>query len=571
MTAERPLRAGSRRGVVRWLALLSVIVILSLPLRVSADAVAQLPSAWTGTLTPVPEADISGAERVAQESITETRERLAGLLAAANADAANLAVGYGRLAALYQLVDINRAAALCWENARSLQPDEFRWSYYAGYLALTQGQTDTALSRLQRALELKPDYAPLNLRLGQLWLDTDQLDKAQAALQTAAAEPGLRAAALFYLGQVDLLKRDYKAAVSHMTEALKIDPQASGVHYPLAQAYRHLGEERLAREHLARFKLKRPDADDPLVAELNNVLQTSRKDFSRGMKAIVERDYQTAIEQFEKGLEVDPENLAARVSYARALYLGGQSDAAEKQLNHVLARDQQQVLANFLLAVLREAQGNTEQAAALYRRVLALDPKHEGARFYLGNLLFQAGTYREAAQQYQAALAANKDIPPARLLELVARHRAGETDAEIAAELEKRVKAWPRQPELKYALARLRALSKDPAVRDSVAALTLANALAPSQPSPSNIAVLALAAAADGQFDEAARVQQQLIDMFGWMAPQQESESLQKTLAAYKQGMMPQQPVWPVDDPVLTPGPLDPVGPFRDYPAPVPF
>jgi len=147
-------------------------VILGLPLRGSADAVAQLPSAWTGTLTPVPEADISGAERVVQESIAATRGRLAELLDAANTDAANLAVGYGKLAALYQLADIDRAAALCWENARSLQPDEFRWSYYAGYLALTQGQTDTALSRLQRAQELKPDYAPLNLRLGQLWLET---------------------------------------------------------------------------------------------------------------------------------------------------------------------------------------------------------------------------------------------------------------------------------------------------------------------------------------------------------------------------------------------------------------
>lgn len=571
MTAARTLRAVSRRGVVRWLALISAIVILGLPLRVPADAVAQLPSAWTGTLTAVPEVDISGAERVAQESITATRERLTELLDAANTEAADLAIGYGRLAALYQLANIDRAAALCWENARTLQPDEFRWSYYAGYLALTQGQTDTALSRLQRAQALKPDYAPLNLRLGELWLDTDQLDKAQAALQSAAAEPGLRAAALFYLGQVDLLKRDYQAAVDHMTEVLKIDPQASGVHYPLAQAYRHLGEERLAREHLARFKVKRPDADDPLLAELNNVLQTSRKDFSRGMKAIVERDYQTAIKLFEKGLEVDPENLAARVSYARALYLDGRSDAVEKQLNSVLARDQQQVLATFLLAVLDEARGRTQQAAALYRRVLALDPKHEGAHFYLGNLLFQDGAYREAAQQYQAALAANQDIPPARLLELVARHRAGETDAEIAAELEKRIKAWPDQPELKYALARLRALSKDPAVRDSVAALTLANALTSSQPSPFNIAVLALAAAADGQFDEAARVQQQLIDMFGWMVPQQEAASLKTTLAAYKRGIMPQQTVWPVGDPVLSPRPLDPAGPFKDYPAPVPF
>jgi tetratricopeptide (TPR) repeat protein len=571
MKPGRSLSAMSGRGATRLLALLYGVLLFSLPLRLPADALAQLPAAWAERLKPVPEADISGTERVAQESISETRERLAGLLADAGTDTANLAAGYGKLAALYQLVNINSAAALCWEDARILQPDEFRWSYYAGYLALLNGQTETALTLLQRAGELKPDYAPLNLRLGQLWLDTDQLDKAQQALDKAAAEPGLRAAALYYLGQLDLLKRDYQAAVNHLTEALSIDPQASGVHYPLAQAYRHLGKEELAREQLSQFVSKRPDADDPLVAELESVLQTSRRDFGRGLKAIMDRDYKAAIASLEKGLEVDPDNLAARVSYARALYLGGQTDAAEAQLNTVLARDPRQVLANFLLAVLGDGQGKSEQAAAGYRKTLELDPKHEGAHFYLANLLFEQRAYQQAAQQYSAALAANQDIPPARLLELVARHHAGQADREIAAELEKLIKAYPQQSELKYALARMRALSKDAGVRDSVAALTLANQLAPNEPSPANIAVLALAAAADGQFDQAARLQQQLIDMLGWMSAAQQLEFAQQTLASYKKGVMPQQPVWPVDDPELSPVPLNPVEPFRDYPTPVPF
>jgi tetratricopeptide (TPR) repeat protein len=544
---------------------------LSLPLRLSADGLAQLPPVWRERLQAVPEADISGAERVAQESINKTRARLAELLREGKPDAANLAAGYGKLAALYQLVNINSAAGLCWENARVLQPEEFRWSYYAGYLALNGGQTDTALRLFQRAAELNPDYAPLNLRMGQLWLDTDQLDKAQTALEAAAAVPGLRAAALYYLGQVDLLQRDYQGAVNHLTEALNLDPQAAGIHYPLSQAYRHLGKDELARDHLARFESKRPDAEDPLVAELKGVLQTSRSAFGRGLKAIVDRDYKTAIAQFEQGLEVDPDNLAARVSYARALYLGGHTEAAREQLDTVLASDPQRVLANFLLGILSEAQGQSEQAAARYRKVLELDPNHEGAHFYLAGLLFRQRAYVEAAQQYRAALAANPEIPPARLLELVALHHAGHADRDIAQELETRITAHPEQPELKYALARMCSLSTDPAVRDSVRALTLANQLAPNAPSPANIAVLALAAAADGQFDQAARLQQQLIDMLGWMAEPEQLEALRETLDTYKKGLMPQQPVWPADDPALAPVPLDPVEPFRDYPAPVPY
>lgn len=568
-----PLQYRSRRQAAsRWLVLfLCGLACTGLSPRLVADTLAQLPPVWQDTLQPVAEVDISGVETVAQVSINATRQRLAAMLAEQDANAADLAIGYGKLAALYQLAKVKGAAALCWENASLLQPDEFRWHYYAGYLALVEGQIQTALSYLQRAAALNPDYAPLNLRLGQAWLDSNRLDEAQAALQRAATEDGLRVAALYYLGQIDLLKQDYPAAVGHLTRALEINPQASGVHYPLAQAYRHLGKAQLAREHLDRFESRHPPADDPLLAELDNVLEVSRKDFGRALKAVQERDYVTAIEQFEKGLLVDPDNLAARVSYARALYLEGRADAAVEQLNRVLARDPRQRLANFLLAVLHDAQGKTGQAAAGYRRVLEIDPNHEGARFYLGNLLFRRGDYRQAAREYQLALANDTNIPPARLMELVARHHAGEADTSIAAELEKRIKAWPEQPELKYALARLHALSKDAGVRDSTAALMLANALAPVQPSPPNIAVLALSAAADGQFDEAERLQQQLIDVFGWMAEPAQSAALQETLAAYKQGRLPRQPVWPLDDPLLMPMPLDPVEPFRDYPAAVPF
>jgi len=552
--------------------LFGLLVLTLLPLPLLADALSELPATWQNRLQAVPETDVSGTERIARETIARTRTGVANLLQNGASDDSNLAEGYGELAALYQLFNVDSAAALCWDNARSLQPADFRWAYYAGYLALNGGQTEKALLLLQQAGRLNPDYRPLDLRMGQLWLDADQLDKAQAALQKAADEAGLRAAALYYLGQIDLLSHDYQRAQDHLSEALRINPQASEVHYPLAQAYRHLGKQELAREHLARFKQKTPDADDPLVAELETVLQTSHWDFRLGMQAIMEQhDYEAAIEHFKKGLEIDPDNLAARVSYGRALYLGGQPDAAEAQLNSVLAEDPQHILANFFLAVLWESRHKPEKAAARYQLILKLEPEHEGAHFYIANLLFHQGRFQEAAAQYRAALAASSEIPPARLLELVALHRAGHADSDIARELEQRVRQYPDQSELKYALIRLRSLSKDAAVRDSFQALTLANELAPKQPTPLNIEALALAAACDGQYQQAALLQQQVIDMVDWMVPAEKVQDLENTLAAYEKGSMPQQPTWPADDPLLSPPPLNPVEPFRDYPAAAPF
>ena len=550
---------------------LAGLVLLAVPVGLPADALSELQAPWQQRLQAVPEADISGVESVGQDSITRTRARLAARLGADPTDSAELAEGYASLAALYQLFRIDAAAALCWDNARQLQPDEFRWHYYAGYLALTRGQSTRALELLEQARALDPDYPALDLRLGQLWLETNRLPQARAALQRAADTPGLRAAALYYLGQLELLQRDYAAARDHLNEALTLNPAASEVHYPLAQAYRHLDEPGLAREHLDKFERREPTAEDPLVSELEQVLRTSRSDFGQGMRALRERDYESAIRHFSAGLEIDPDNLAARVSYARVLYLDGQSAAAEQPLDSVLERDPQQLLARLMLGILLQSQGKAGPAADHYREVLRLDPRHDGAHFFLANLLFNQGRFAAAAEHYGAALAVNADIPPARLLQLVAWHRAGRPDRDIAERLEQLTGQYPDRPELKYALIRMRALSADPAVRDSVQALNLANELAPSQPSPPNVEALALAAAADGQFDAAARLQQQVLDMLGWMAGAQQLQRVQDTLDAYEQGVMPQQAVWPADDPLLSPAPLNPVEPFRDYPAPVPF
>lgn len=547
------------------------LLMLATPVPLLADALSELPANWQDKLQPVPESDLSGTEPAARKAITQTRARLAELLMNGATEAPRLAGGYGQLAALYQLSRIDTPAALCWDNARQLQPDEFRWSYYAGYLALKRGQTDSALAALQRARELKPDYAPLDLRLAQLWLDTNQLDKAQAALERASRQPGLRATALYYLGELDLLRRDYESAQQHLLEALELAPQASGIHYPLAQAYRHQGQQDLAREHLAAFKPGLPAADDPLVAELQSALETSRANFRLAMRAVNEQDYKKAFEHFEAGLKIDPDNLAARVSYARALYLSGQDEAALEQLHSVLERAPEQTLAEFLLAVLRQSRGERDAAMEHYYRILQHDERHTGARFYLANLLFEREQYAAAAKQYAAALAVNPDIPPARVLELVARQRAGEPDRKIAAALEQRVTDYPEQPELKYALVRLRSLSTDMEVRDGVRALTLANQLAPKQPTPPNIAALALAAAADGQFDQAARLQRQVVDMMRWMLEEDALKRLQTTLDAYEGGRLPAQPAWPVDDPLLAPPPLNPAEPFRHYPAAVPY
>ena len=403
-----------------------------------------------------------------------------------------------RLAALYQRFSITSAADVAWANARALQPQDYRWPYYQGWLALETGRIEPALAAFSEAGRLTPDYAPL------------------------------------------------------------------------AQAYRGLGRRDDAREQLARFKPGEPPADDPLVMQLPQVITHADEFFNAAMRAVKQHDYTEANRQFERGLVIEPDNDHARTSYGRALYLAGRSDEAGGQFRQVLEHDPKQALAAFMLALWLDESGQHEQAVKHYRQVLSLQVAHPGAHYFLANRLFLDGHYRQAAEHYQTALDADVDLPPARLLRLIALHHAGVDDRRLAADLRALISSHPGQVEFQYALVRLLALSRDEEVHDDIAAIKLANHLAQAQASPDRLQVPALAAAANGQFPVAAGIIEQAQAIPDWgRVPR--PPGLARDLAAYRRGVIPEQDIWPLDDPLLSPPPLDPTPPFREYLSPTPF
>jgi tetratricopeptide (TPR) repeat protein len=534
------------------------------------DPVASLPTPWAERLLPIPESDLSGAEPAIRQAITEARATIAGLLDTPDADPKRLAQAYGRLGALLVLREVEAPADAAFRNAQTLEPGAFRWPYYAGYLAMMTGNNDRALEQLEAARALDPDYPTLYLRIGKVHLDRSELAEAKANFERIREVPGLAPAANFYLGQIANLERRYPDAVTHLTKTLELDPGATEAHWPLAQAYRALGENDEARAHMARVEPRTPPAKDPLLEQLQGAAEQSVPAFERAIYAVDKRDYQTAANEFSAGLAVAPDNLAARVSYARVLYLAGQRSEAKSELDRVLAADPDQTLALFLKGVLLQQDGDGPGAADHYRRVLAIEPDHPGVLYYLANLDFASGRYAEAAVGYKRALRAEDAPPPARLLSLIAEHHAGRPESETAQTLADLIAARPDDPLLAYAQACLLAAARDPAVRDPAHASALATTLGFVMPGPPQMRALALSQAANGDFEGAMATLDQIITLSGGWLPPGLQGILEREIEAYRAGGLPDQP-WPQGDPLLAPPPFDPIGPFRDYPAPVPY
>ncbi|MGE5155395.1 MAG: tetratricopeptide repeat protein [Bdellovibrio bacteriovorus] len=534
------------------------------------DLVAALPSPWDQRLVAIPESDLSGAEPSIRQAIIEARTRIAELLGDPASDPKRLAQAYGRLGALLVLREVEAPADAAFRNARTLEPEAFRWPYYGGYLAMMTGNNDRALELFEAARALDPDYPTLYLRLGKVHLDRSELTEARANFERTAEVPGLEPAARFYLGQIANLERRYADAVALLTKTLELDPNATEAHWPLAQAYRALGEDDKARAHMAQVEPRTPPAKDPLLEQLQGAAAQSVPAFERAIYAVDKRDYETAAAELAAGLEVAPDNLPARVSYARVLYLSGKRDQAAAELDRVLAADPNQTLALFLKGVLLQQAGDAAGAADHYRRALAVEPKHPGVLYYLANLDFSSGRYAEAAKGYRLALQAEDAPPPARLLALLAEHRAGRPEAESAAALAELIAAQPEDPVLLYAQALLLAAASDGAVRDPTRASHLATTLGFLMPGPPQLRLAALSQAAGGDYAGAAATLGQVTALAGPWLPPALGELLGREIAAYREGRLPDEP-WPEGDPLLAPPPFDPTGPFRDYPAAVPY
>lgn len=546
-----------------------LLVFSGLPAVGTCDALAELPAVWQIQLQALPEADLSGAEPYARKVIEKQREEVARLLEEGAAARAELAEAYGRLGALYQVYHLPSAAQLGYQNAISLAPDVFRWTYYAAYLASRNGRHAEAIDYYLQARELQPDYLALNLRLGESLLELNRLDEAAKALRTAAETPGLKAMALYLLAQIDLLQRRNTQAKARLQEVLSLDPQANRAHYPLARALRALGENEEARRQLGLQGKRLPQVDDSLIHELERLDQGAQRFFAEGLRASRREDFSAASQAFGQGLEIEPDNLNARVSYARALFLAGEPEQAGQQLETVLRQQPDHILALFLSAILLEEQDDADQATVRYRQVLQQIPDHYGAHYCLANRFYQVGDFTRAAEHYASALASQPEIPPARLYRLLAQKQSGEMDAEIHTRLDTLIAAHPEQLILRYLRIRLLVLSKDPQVRDLEQARQEVNALVQEAFIPPHVELQALVAASLGHFEQAAELQQQVLPGLSWLDPVVYREG-EAVLAAYRRALLPEQ-VWYRDDRLLLPPKTDARLLFREYPSAVPY
>ncbi len=385
--------------------------VLSLGLLVAGCAGSDAPERTDGSVAPVPAAaDRSSLAPVALPDLSrleatpaaEARARYEAVQDALERQApdSEVADAYGALGLFLMAAEYFDAAADSFRHAEALAPRDARWPYYFGHLHRMTENRDAATAAFERALALRPADVPTLVWLGRARLDRGEADLAERQFRQAAAYDPRSAAALAGAGRAALARRNFLDAAQYLEEALALAPQASRLHYPLAMAYRGLGETDLAEAHLGRRGGVDPPLADPLMEELDGLLPSAMKFEARGIQALQGGSLDAAVSAFRQGLELEPANPSLRQRLATALAAGGDTGAAIEQLEEALRRSPGFARAHFSLGAILALQGRQAEAAEHYETALRLQPGYVEARMGLAEALRGAGRLADALPHY---------------------------------------------------------------------------------------------------------------------------------------------------------------------------
>ena len=186
-----------------------------------------------------------------------------------------------------------------------------------------QGKLDEALTELETAIKLQPDYWQGHVNAAAVLVDQGKFDEAMARLKKVLEANPDRAHAYGSVGVVLARRGKVDEAMAHFQHAIKLDPNYTEAHANLGRLLEQQGRLREATAHF--FAAMNIQQDNPQAHfELASVL------LQRHMLDL-------AIEHCRKALELDPQLLDAHLALAKAQAAQGKYAAAMAQLEKAVA------------------------------------------------------------------------------------------------------------------------------------------------------------------------------------------------------------------------------------------
>lgn len=446
---------------------------------------------------------------VVRQQISAELDRAGSLERQEGLPPAVLGAAYGRLGQLLHAYELHESARTAYRAAQALSPGEFAWAYYLGHVHRALGDAEAATRDFERALSLRREDVNALLALARTRLQRGQTAEADRLARRALLFDPDSAAAHVVVAEAATARRDHAAAAVSYERALRLQPDATRLHRPLAVAYRSLGKQDLAERHLAQRGDGWVAVADPLLEQVVALRRGRQADLEAGQTAALEGNFQAAASAFRRAVAADPDDALAHANLGSALSELGDAEGAIREYREALRLKPDDSLSHFNLGVVLAGRGDDEGAIREYEEALRGNDTYTSARFNLGNALRRRGRCEEALPQYRWVVQHDpKQLHP-RIGEIICLARVGKRP-EALRRAEEGLRALPGEAGLKAIQARLLATSADTSGRDAARALRIAKELS-TQRSAESLETLAMALAASARYAEAVRAQRAAI------------------------------------------------------------
>jgi tetratricopeptide (TPR) repeat protein len=313
-------------------------------------------------------------------------------------------------------------------------------------------------------------------------------------------------------------------------------------------AYRGLGALDKAEAHLRQRGQIDPSPPDPLMAAVNESLQSAMGYERLGIKALDRKDWAAASAYFRQGVELAPDSATVRHRLGTALFLQGDVSGARTELEEVVRRSPDFAKARYSLGVLMMTMGQQDEALEQLSAAVKHDPDYVEARLRLAEVLRRAARPAESLAEYERVLRTDARAAEARFGRAMALVRLGR-HSEARDQLRDGMERHPEQPAFARALARLLASAPDDRVRDGREALALTQRLLGQRQTFDVGETMAMTLAELGQYEQAAAFQREVIAAARKGGHQNLVKPLEDNLRRYERRLPSRTPLR-ADDPV---------------------
>jgi tetratricopeptide (TPR) repeat protein len=364
----------------------------------------------------------------------------------------------GRLGMLLHAHDRMEAAMTCYDRARLLQPEEYRWIYLSGVIHASLSRNQEAADLFRKVLEQKPEDVPAQLRLADALLVAGKYGDSRKNYESVAQRRPGDAIAYFGIGRTYSSEGNEGRAAEFYQKACERYPRYAAAQYALGLAYRQLGRAEDAAAHLKLYeedKTAAPPREDPLLAEVQAMSGGILPLLARAKSAAAAGRLREAVDLHTKALEIDPNQNQIHINLISLYGRLRQFDSAEAHYRAVIARNANQDEAHYNYAVLLTAQGRVPDAIAAYRRTVEINPMHAEAHNNLAYLLAERRSFDEALRHATKALESKPGYPQAHYNAAMILLQRGQAQAAVR-HLEQAIAMEPNEPRYVEGLAKAR-------------------------------------------------------------------------------------------------------------------